>query len=139
MQNLQQNAPPVPQQQQQRQRKRPRHDSRPTRVHPYNSDKATLPKTTKYDRIRRTLKASATIHCATGDNVKPALDGLWLTFSKECKEDKMLEYFKKSRKFKFHVLPKLVNKKTEEFEKSETKIIQSVSTFYSNGLVSKEK
>ena len=44
------------------------------------------------------MKASATFHCATGDNVKPASDGVWLTFSKECKEYKMLEYFKKSHK-----------------------------------------
>ena len=63
-----------------------------------------LPKTTKYDKIRRTLKASATIHCATGDNVKPPLDDLFLIFSKECKEDKMLEYLKKSHTFKFHFL-----------------------------------
>ena len=52
----------------------------------------------------------------------------------------MLEYFKKSLKFKFHVLPKFVNKKIiQEFEKSETNIVRSISSFYSICLFSKEK
>ena len=96
-------------------------------------------KSTKYDSITETMDEAAVIHGSSDDNNHPALDGLWLTLSKNCPADKMVEYFKTSSKVKNDVLPKLLNEKTKQFEKSEKNTIRSVSLFYSKGMVSKEK
>ena len=85
------------------------------------------------------MDEAAIIHGASEDDNQPTLDGLWLTFCKNCPPDKMVEYFKTSHKVNNDVLPKILNDETKQFEESEKNIIRSVSVFYSKGLVSKEK
>ena len=85
------------------------------------------------------MDEAAIIHGASEDDNQPTLDGLWLTFCKNCPPDKTVEYFKTSHKVNNDVLPKILNDETKQFEESERNIIRSVSVFYSKGLVSKEK
>ena len=106
-----------------------------------NSERFRVPASEISGRRRRdeTLESCKQIHGGTADNVKPALDGMWLTLVKKSAPKQLLSYVSNSKKVVNKVIGSVVKKFVGNFEVSDVNSMRSVKVLYSNGLMSKEK
>ena len=120
-------------------RKRLIRQREPSQLSSENSERFSVPVSEISARRRRkdTLDSCQEIHGGAAD-LRPALDGMWVTFVNKCKPKQLYDYFANSKKAK-NVLGPVVKKSIESFESSEQNHIRSVKVLYSKGLLSKEK
>jgi len=113
----------------------------PSQLCDANSERFAVPASEISGRRRRdeTLQSYKQIHGGTSDNVKPALDGMWLTLVKKSAPKQLLNYVSNSKKVVNKVIGSVVNKCVRDFEVSDVSSMRSVKVLYSNGLMSKEK
>ena len=90
-------------------------------------------------RKEQTKQVAMEIHGGCQSNMEPAYCGLFGTLVTGAPTTTLTKMFSKSPVITTKVIPNIVNKNIQVFEKSQVNFVRSVNVLYNNGLVSKAK
>lgn len=104
-----------------------------------NSGKLDLEQQRASERMSETIECLSTIHGATKQNLKPALDGAWSALVNKTSDKELASYIENTPKVMTKSVPTIMKKKVKEFEESDANAARSLKLVYSGGLISKSK
>lgn len=96
-----------------------------------NSDSLNLSKAQSYRRRKATIEALREIHCtARSINNKPIMSGMWSTLVSDSSPQLVESLITTSKVCTSKVIPRIVKKEVQNFEKSEENLIRSTALLY---------
>ena len=99
---------------------------------------STVSLATSRRRRSETFEAARQIHGASNQSIMPGQVGLCDTAVKKCFENVLINVLSTNVKTVKKVIPKILKKKINDYEKSNDNITRSIAVYYSGGIMERE-
>lgn len=114
--------------------------SKPSYSNKENSDKLQLSRAQSYRRRKSTTNILKDVHCnPRSTDATPIMNGMWSTIVNDNSPKFVESLIGSSKVCNDKIIPNIVKKKVQEFEKSEENFIRSTALLYKGGILTKMK